>query len=74
MKHFLKIIYQIFFQHIFNFRYLTILYTNYSWFLNDYKKIKIQKGNDRKFDISSFYPILTDRNEEGGTMTGHYFH
>jgi SAM-dependent methyltransferase len=74
MKHFLKFIYKLFFQNIFNFRYLTILLTNYRWFLNGYKKIKIQKGDDKKFDISSLYPILTDRNEEGGTMTGHYFH
>lgn len=44
------------------------------WFNDDFKTLIRQKGDDFNFKIGKLYPILTDRNEEGGTMTGHYFH
>lgn len=44
------------------------------WFYEDFEKFKKQKGNDNTFDIAPIYPILNDKNDEGGIMKGHYFH
>lgn len=44
------------------------------WFNADLEELKRQKGTDGTFSIASLYPILTDKFEQGGTMTGHYFH
>jgi SAM-dependent methyltransferase len=45
-----------------------------NWFYSDLKELKRQKGTDRTFEFGSMYPILTDRDDEGGTMKGAYFH
>lgn len=44
------------------------------WFNTDFEELKRQKGTDSTFQIGSMYTILTDKNDEGGTMRGHYFH
>lgn len=44
------------------------------WFYADLEELKKQKGADDTFEIASMYPILTDKNDEAGTMKGHYFH
>jgi SAM-dependent methyltransferase len=44
------------------------------WFYSDLEELKRQKGTDTTFKFGSNYPILTDKNDEGGTMKGHYFH
>lgn len=43
-------------------------------YYKNYKELMRQKGNDQSFPLGTFVPIITDRNEEGGTMSGHYFH
>ncbi len=47
---------------------------NMRWFYADLKALKKQKGSDNTFDTISIYPILTDKNDQGGTMKGPYFH
>lgn len=47
---------------------------SYYWFYKDLNELKRQKGTDDTFKLGSVYPILTDKNEEGGIMKGHYFH
>ena len=44
------------------------------WFYRDYEELKKQKGDDTTFEFSGMYPILTDRDDQAGTMKGHYFH
>jgi len=44
------------------------------WFKKDLKELKKQKGTDNTFEFGRMYPILDEKNEEGGTMKGHYFH
>src|ERR1035437_7492705 len=55
-----------------------IIFTNairgVSFYINDYFKIKKQKGSDTSFPFGNSYPILGDRFTESGTMKGHYFH
>jgi len=38
------------------------------------KELKKQKGNDTTFPFGSNYPIFLDKDSEGGTMKGDYFH
>jgi hypothetical protein len=38
------------------------------------KELKKQKGNDTTFSFGSNYPIFIDKDSEGGTMKGDYFH
>ena len=45
-----------------------------SWFYDDLDSFKKQKGNDTTFQWGPLYPILTDKNDQGGVMNGHYFH
>jgi len=45
-----------------------------NWFYQDFEEIKRQKGNDTTFEFSNMFPILTDKNDQAGTMKGHYFH
>ena len=47
---------------------------NCAWFYKDMKELKKQKGNDTTFSFESSYPIFTDKDSEGGTMKGDYFH
>lgn len=49
-------------------------YSNIEWFEKDFEILKKQKGNDHTFKIGKINPVLNERNEEGGTMNGHYFH
>ncbi len=44
------------------------------FYLHDYSLIKKQKGNDSKFIFGHYYPILHERNDQSGTMSGDYFH
>jgi hypothetical protein len=44
------------------------------WFYRDLEEFKRQKGTDVTFKFGSMYPILTDKEDEGGIMRGHYFH
>jgi SAM-dependent methyltransferase len=44
------------------------------WYKSDFEELKRQKGTDNTFQIGSMRPILKDKNDEGGTMKGHYFH
>lgn len=63
---------------IFNLRIKTLLKVLFNrrkrWFLEDYKELIKQKGEDVTFKFGKMYPILSDRNDQGGTMSGHYFH
>lgn len=44
------------------------------WYKNDLKELLRQKGGDTTFPIGNKFPILHEREDEGGTMKGHYFH
>ena len=44
------------------------------WFNTDLEELKRQKGTDSTFQIGSLYPFLGEKNNEAGTMSGHYFH
>ena len=46
---------------------------NQNWFKNDFKELSRQKGDDQSFVFGKFRPITWEINEQGGTMTGHYF-
>jgi SAM-dependent methyltransferase len=43
-------------------------------YYSDLEKFKKQKGNDLTFYFGKNYPVITDRNSDAGTMSGHYFH
>ena len=60
----------------FDFRrfFIVINQKNRQQFRNDFEKLKKQKSTDNTFDWGSMYPIYHDKNDEGGTMKGHYFH
>lgn len=47
---------------------------NKNWYYLDFEELKRQKDNDTTFSIATLYPILTDKYEQGGVMSGHYFH
>jgi SAM-dependent methyltransferase len=40
----------------------------------DKSVLKQQMKNDKSFPFGNPYPILTERNEDAGTLSGHYFH
>jgi hypothetical protein len=44
------------------------------FYRKDYKKLKLQKGNDSTFPFGHNFPILHERFTDSGTMKGHYFH
>lgn len=44
------------------------------WFTNDIKELNRQKGSDTTFEITKLFPMLNDRDEPGGIMSGSYFH
>lgn len=44
------------------------------FYLNDFRKMKKEKGNDKTFLFGPIFPILDERYSESGTMSGHYFH
>jgi hypothetical protein len=43
-------------------------------FVSDFNELKRQKGTDETFQMGSTYPVLTEKTEEGGVMSGVYFH
>jgi hypothetical protein len=44
-------------------------------FLREYNKLKKQsKLNKQDFPFARLYPCFTDRSQESGTVSGHYFH
>lgn len=45
-----------------------------TFYFKDYKELKRQKGDDKKFIVRRNFPILNERFESGGTASGHYFH
>ncbi len=54
-----------------------VLYLNLkglSFYYRDLRELKRQKGDNKLFKFGMKYPILNERNEEGGIMSGHYFH
>ena len=44
------------------------------WYFRDFLKIKKQLKQQSDFQISSLYPILSDKFDQAGVMKGHYFH
>lgn len=44
------------------------------FYFSDYSKIKKQKGSDSKFYFGRNFPILFERFDEAGSMSGAYFH
>jgi SAM-dependent methyltransferase len=45
-----------------------------SWYEHDFLELKKQKGSDQTFSFGTPFPILTDKDDQGGVMKGHYFH
>jgi hypothetical protein len=44
------------------------------FFISDFMILKKQMKFNSDFVFGTIYPTLNERNSEGGTMTGHYFH
>lgn len=49
-------------------------FKKYQWYKRDLATLKQQKGGDKTFEFGRMFPILSERNDEGGIMKGHYFH
>ena len=49
-------------------------HTKFDWYYNDFNELKRQRGNDNTFELGPMRPILSDKNDDGGVMSGHYFH
>lgn len=47
---------------------------SYRLYANDLAELKKQQGSDTSFPFGKSKPILNERFEESGIMTGHYFH
>jgi hypothetical protein len=45
-----------------------------SWVDLDLAELQRQRNGDRTFPLGKAMPILTDREDQGGVMSGHYFH
>lgn len=43
-------------------------------FLQDFLRLKKQRGTDRTFSFGPINPITFEQHDESGTMSGHYFH
>jgi SAM-dependent methyltransferase len=43
-------------------------------FYADLEKLKKQKGSDSSFQFGEIHPVLSERYNDAGTMSGHYFH
>lgn len=45
------------------------------WYISDFIKLKLQiiKSNNNDFDFN-FFPMLNDKHDQSGIMSGHYFH
>ncbi|MFM7280139.1 MAG: hypothetical protein ACKO1I_21435, partial [Microcystis aeruginosa] len=44
------------------------------WFRKDLRDLLRQKGDDNTFVMGKLFPVLSDRSDEGGILSGHYFH
>ncbi len=44
------------------------------FYIEDFQELKKQKGDDKNFYFGKTHPILNERFEEAGKMSGHYFH
>lgn len=44
------------------------------WFISDYRKMKAQLKNNTDFKKFKLYAITWDKNDNGGSAKGHYFH
>lgn len=44
-----------------------------SWYLKDYRLLKKKLRGNTEFEITKFFPIITEKFDEAGTMNGHYF-
>jgi len=44
------------------------------FYIHDYFELKKQKKMDEKFKLGPKFPILNERFEKSGNMSGHYFH
>ena len=45
-----------------------------SWYEKDFIELKKQKGADTTFTFGTPFPIVNDKDDQGGIMKGHYFH
>ena len=48
--------------------------TGIGWYLRDFFKLKRLLKRNKHFSIKSFYAVLTDKSDNAGTLSGHYFH
>ena len=76
MKPFLKRIYKTSVSYGFDPKKLlsTIQAKKNNGFVSDKREFLRQRGSDDTFNWGKEYPILQEKNEEGGTMSGAYFH
>jgi len=76
MKPFLKRIYKTSVEYGFDPKKLAIMLKAKinNTFATDMKEFLNQKGSDTTFKWGKLYPILIDKQAEGGTMKGDYFH
>jgi hypothetical protein len=44
------------------------------WFISDYRKFKAQNKSDLGFPITKLFPIIHDKFDSSGILSGHYFH
>jgi len=76
MKPFLKRIYKTSVAYGFDPKKLVIMLNakRKNTFVNDRREFLRQRGSDDSFQWGRLYPILMDKQDEGGTMKGDYFH
>lgn len=46
----------------------------FPYYISDLVQLKKQKGSDTTFYFGKKYPVLSERFEDSGIMSGHYFH
>lgn len=44
------------------------------WYISDYRKFKAQNKLNTEFSISKLFPIIHDKFDSSGVLSGHYFH
>jgi SAM-dependent methyltransferase len=74
MKKALKIVYRFFLTLGLNPVQFLNLLKGLPEYINDYKKIKIQKKGNKDFYFGTIYPIVASKHSNSGIMSGHYFH
>ena len=58
----------------FNLRKKLSIMRGMGWYFSDLFKIRKQLKQQSNFQVSSLYPILSDKFDHAGVMKGHYFH